>query len=256
MKRLSTIAAMILSLGSFGQDNFKPKVSSDFNRLLFGVNISSDCCYRTLSQNDGSDVVLFITNSRNKREAAKMGYTAGFNICYNISGNFGIESGVQYTNKGYSSKTFDLTFGDLIGPRYGFVYPTNSSNLPAKVKFIYNYIYLDVPVRAVFNFWKGKLRYIASIGVAANILLKATQTTCFEFENGDQKHQTKDQPYDFKTLNISPSISAGIEYSFSKKISLRVEPTFRYGLLQIIDATITEYLWNTGLNITGYYVLK
>jgi hypothetical protein len=35
-----------------------------------------------------------------------------------------------------------------------------------------------------------------------------------------------------------------------------MEPTFRYGLLKIIDQPVTAYLWSAGLNITCYYALK
>lgn len=48
-------------------------------------------------------------------------------------------------------------------------------------------------------------------------------------------------------------ISAGIDYRMNDRMNLRVEPTFRYGVMKITDAPITAYLFNAGLNI-GYYV--
>jgi hypothetical protein len=111
-------------------------------------------------------------------------------------------------------------------------------------------------VRAIFNFGEKKIHFVMSIGVSTNIFLKATQTSIFEYENGNTKHQTQDQQYDYKTLDISPIISAGVDYRVSNKINLRAEPTFRYGLLKIINTPITAYLWNGGLNITCYYALK
>lgn len=35
-------------------------------------------------------------------------------------------------------------------------------------------------------------------------------------------------------------------------MNLRIEPTFSYGLLKIIDAPVTGYLYSGGINI-GYY---
>ena len=143
----------------------------------------------------------------------------------------------------------------MIGPRYGFVY-TNSTTALSQAKIIYNNIYLDIPVRAIFSLGEKRIHFVASVGVTTNILLKVTQTIVIEFSNGDTKYETNDQQYNFKSFNLSPIVSAGIDYKISNKINLRVEPTYRYGSLKIIDAPIVAYLWTAGLNITGYYTLK
>jgi len=252
MKRLTTITAMMISLVAFGQDNLNSTVSTEFIKFLFGVNISPDYCYRTLKNNDGSSTSSVIIDLRNKNEEFKIGYTAGLNVCYNISKNLGFELGVQYSNKGYAFEKSDLIFGDTIDPHYGF----DGTEMPTKAKFIYNHIYLDIPVRAIFSFGERRVHFITSIGVTTNILLKATQTSVLEYENGDTQRETNDQEDDFNSLNISPTVSAGIDYKISNKINLRAEPTLRYGLLKIIDTPVTAYLWSGGLNITCYYALK
>lgn len=48
----------------------------------------------------------------------------------------------------------------------------------------------------------------------------------------------------------------GIDWQMCNKFNLRVEPTFRYGLLKIIDEPITAYLWSCGLSFTCYFPLK
>ena len=256
MKRLTTIAAMIISFTAFGQDSLKSKVSSEFKRILFGVNISPDYCYRTLKNNDGSSTSSMIIDFRNKNEEFKFGYTAGLNVCYNISKRLGIELDMQYTNKGYTFKNSDLVFGDVIDPRYGFVYVTSGTVAPTNIKFIYNNIYLDIPIRAVFSFGEKRIHLVTSIGVTTNVLLKTTQTSVLEYKNGDTKRETHDELYDFKSLGISPTISVGADYKVNNRINLRAEPTFRYGLLKISDTPITAYLWSAGLNISCYYAIK
>lgn len=256
MKQLTTIAAMVISLAAFSQDNLESKVATKFKRLLFGVNISPDYCYRTLKNNDGSSIASILIDLHNKKQEFKIGYTAGLNICYSVSKKWEVELGVQYSNKGYSYKNSEFTFGDMIDPRFGFVYTTNNTQAPTNVKFIYNHIYLDVPVRAIFSFGEKRIHFVTSVGVEMNILLKATQTSVWGYENGDTKRETHDQPYNYKTYNISPTVSVGLDYKISNKINLKAEPTFRYGLLKIIEAPITAYLWNGGLNITCYYAIK
>ena len=63
---------------------------------------------------------------------------------------------------------------------------------------------------------------------------------------------TEATDFDYNKVNISPSVSAGIDYRINDRHHLRIEPTFRYGVLKIIDEPITGYLYSGGLNI-GYY---
>jgi len=258
MKQKLIIAALLLSLTSFAQDTLKAHASSEYNRLLIGINFSPDYCYRNLINDNGSEMSSYIIDGRNNREEYKIGYTTGLNVAYNISKNLGFELGVQYSNKGYSF-TIDwsnLTFGDMIDPRYGFVYPTQNTPIPSNVKTLYNYIYLDIPLRALYRFGKKKIQFITGIGITTNILLKATQINVYEYDDGDTERKTKDAPYDFNSVNFSPMVSIGIDYQISHKFNLRAEPTIRYGLMSITNSSIKEYLWNGGFNISCFYALK
>lgn len=251
---------LILSLVSNGQDTLK--IKKDYKGLLIGISVSPDYCNRILSSPyDGTFYSSFI-NLRDDMEKYKIGFTGGININYDVSKNLGFEIGVQYSNKGYSTKAIELTYGDAIDPRFGFTYDslqpntiTNSS--PVKnIKFVDNLIYLDIPARAILNFGKNKIRFITSFGITTNILLEATTTTVSEYENGETKSTTQDQPYEYKTLGISPTFSIGAAYKISNKFKLTAEPTVRYGLLNINDAPITVNLWSIGFNVGFYYVLK
>ena len=255
MRPLILIAALIVSIASFGQDTLKQNTpSTEFKRLLFGVNISPDYCFRTLVNKYGSSTSSDIIDLRDKIEIPKISFTAGLNICYNFSKHLGIEAGLQYSNKGYEIKNWELTFGD--DPNSGSASNNSAGPVPMNVKFIYNYIYLDIPIRAIYSFGEKRIHGVASFGVATNILVKATRTTILVFDNGDVSRHTCGRQENFNFVNISPLISLGIDYRISNKINLRVEPTMRYGILTIIDAPITTNLWNAGLNISCYYQLK
>lgn len=256
MKRLITFVAIIFSVAAFGQDALKSKTPTEIKQLLFGINISPDYCNRTLKNNNGSHSSSMIIDLLKKIQESKIGYSAGLNICYNISKKLGVELGIQYSNKGFAFKKSDLIFSDMIDPRFGYVYSMWGSAEPAKAKFIYNHIYLDVPVRAIFSLGEKRIHFVTSIGFTTNLFIKATQTSVFEFENGNTKRETHEQQYNFKSFDISPTISVGLDYTISNKINLQAEPTLRYGVLKIIEAPITGYLWNIGLNITCYYTLK
>ncbi|MBX7202830.1 MAG: PorT family protein [Bacteroidia bacterium] len=250
MKLLTTILATATALAVFGQDNVTEK-----HKLLIGVTVSSDICYRTLEHDGSSTTAPLIMDIRNDGEVPKFSYSTGLSLSYNLTQHWAIETGLQYSNKGFKFANSDLTFGDQNDPRYGFIY-TQEAPVPTKVTFIDNFNYFDIPLRTIFSAGKRKLRFISSIGITTNILINATNTNIIEYEGNDTERKTQEQIYDYKTINFSPTASVGIDWQFADKFNLRVEPTFRYGLLKIIDAPITAYLWAGGLNLTCYYTLK
>lgn len=241
---------MTISLTTFGQDD-----ATETHKLLIGVTASPDICYRTLETTDGSSTSDWIMDSRNDRESPKFSYSAGLSLCYNLTRHWAIETGLQYSNKGFKYVNSDLTFGDQTDPMYGFIY-TQEGPTPTKVTFIDNFNYLDIPLRTIFSVGKRKVRFISSVGITTNILINATNTSIIEYENDDTDRKTQEQGYDYKAINFAPIASIGIDWQLYDKFNLRVEPTFRYGLLKIIDAPITAYLWSGGLNLTCYYALK
>jgi hypothetical protein len=211
-----------------------------------------------MKNNNNSKMSQSIIDLRNRYEAPMFGYSGGVNILYQFSKHISAEAGVQYSKKGYAMKTHDLYFGDPIDPRNGITYTNpggNSSGL-VNIKTRYNHHYLDIPVRALFTIGKKRMRFSSSIGITTNIPLKATQTTIIEYEDGDTKRTTNDQLYKFNRLNISPTVSIGVDYQLSEKFSLKAEPTFRYGLIKIIDTPVTAYLWSGGMILSCYYKLR
>ncbi len=242
MKHLTIILLTLTAFSSYGQDKTKETSSSDFKRVQIGVNISPDICFRTLKNNDGSSTGDLVVKLNNENETIKVGYTAGLNVCFNIKKFIGLETGIQYSNKGYQTKFNDLIFGQ----------PDPSA--PNKAKFIYNFHYIDIPVKANFTIGKKKVRFFTSVGVTPNIFIKETSTSVLVYSDRTDR-KTSPTNYDFKKVNISPTISVGIDWKINSRMNLRVEPTFRYGVLNIIDAPVTDYLYSGGLNISYYFGL-
>jgi hypothetical protein len=249
MKKLTTIVGLLISTVLFGQsDTTKSK------KLLIGFSASPDMCYRTLENNDGSATSAMVVDIRNSYEIPKLGYSSGLLICYNAFKHVGFETGIQYSSKGEKLINSNLTYGDILDPRQGFY---TQGATATKVIITSNYNYIDIPLRAIFTFGTKKVQFISSFGVTTNIFINATQKSIIEYENADTERKKQTQVYNnFKSVNISPTINIGFDYRFSKKMNLRVEPTFRYGLIKIIDTPVTAYLWSAGLNITCYYRIK
>lgn len=238
MKQLLILVIPLASLTVLGQD------TNPTQKILIGFNFSPDYSSRTLKNNDGSSSSDLVIKSRKNIEVARFGYTTGLNIFINLSQFVGFETGIQFSNKGYKTKNQDLIY-----------FPPSPSS-PTKVKTIYSYQYLGIPLKAKFSFGKSKIRFLSSIGFTTNFLLNIKQTNNFEYSDGKTEKKTQSSTSGFKKVDISPMISVGLDYKLNNKIHLQAEPTFRYGVIKTKDAPVTENLWNAGLNVGFYYAIK
>lgn len=238
MKRLFVFITTFISLSVLGQDK------NPTQKILIGFNFSPDYGSRTLKNNDGSSSSNLVIKSRNDIEVAKFGFTTGLNVCFNLSQLVELETGIQFSNKGFKTKNQDLVY-----------FPPNPS-LPTKAKTNYTYEYIGIPLKAKFSFGKDKIQFLSSIGFMTNFLLNVKQTNIYEYSNGKTEKKKQTSASGFKKVDISPMVSVGIVYKLNNKIHLLAEPTFRYGVLKTKEAPVTENLWSAGLNFGFYYALK
>ena len=158
---------------------------------------------------------------------------------YNINKNIGIETGVQYSNKGTQSKFHEVL--DI--------------NSHYKFKNIYNYDFLDVPLKANFTLGKQKVRFFSSIGIVANFLLKATSqnVAIYPERTVSEVIEYASVSTKYNKFNISPMISLGIDYKINDRMNLRVEPTFKYQALNSIKNSDKRCnFYSGGLNVSYY----
>lgn len=241
MKYLLLIIGLVCCFTLQAQKN-KP---AKRGHLFIGFNSSPDYNYRVLKRNGGSSNTSSVLPVRNEREVRSAGFTTGLNFCVNFSHRVGFDAGVQYSNKGYQTTRYLLFYS--LPPR---------SIDPIAAKFIYDYDYIDIPLKINLTFGKNKIRFISSAGFAANILVNSNVKSVLEYTGTGIIRQNETSTDDFKKVNISPLISLGVECKIRNKMYVRAEPTFRYQLLKNIDQPITEHLWNAGINVSFYYQLR
>ncbi len=242
MKFQTLIILSLVALNTgcvFGQKNNLVSKNHNNNKIQFGVNFSSDLCFRTLQNNDGRNSSDVIISQRNNLETPKFGYTSGVNIDYQFRNNWSVETGLQYSNKGYETRKNIANF----------IYPSPSNY--EQYKIIDHFHCLDIPLKINFRYGNHKIRLLSSFGITPNILLKQNQTIIFYYSDRIEKQTTLSNFY-YNTFNISPSVSLGVDYKINQHYHVRIEPTFRYGILKIIDAPITGHLYNLGLNLSLY----
>ncbi len=173
-------------------------------KFFIGVNFSPDYCYRNITKNDNSISSDQWTNIKNLEDSIykpTFGYTTGLNFYYQIKKRLSIETGIQYSRKGYQTIPFPTV--------YDFNYdPAIATN------YIY-FTYLDFTLRANFTFLKNKFQIIASAGAVFNYLLQVSSKTVPENTTAIFQTKTHISNYAYNKINISPTISLGLKYNLT-----------------------------------------
>ena len=238
MKQILFLAFILTVFPALSQDNTTNSTTS-FKKIAIGATVSPDFCFRTLKNTDGTEMSNASFDSRNKNEIPKLGFTSGISFIYFIKENLGFECGLQYQNQGFQTNPIGQSV----------VLP----NDPIIIIYRYNYNYANVPLKVNFSIGKKRLKLCTSAGFAINFFTNASITTIKQAQDFSYTQTSSNDNSNYKKINLSPMASIGLDIKLGKRMNLKIEPTFRYGIFKIIDSPVTEYLWNAGLNIE-YFV--
>jgi hypothetical protein len=210
-------------------------------KIQIGISFSPDICYRSLFNQGGDWRDNEIIKVRNETEIPNFGYHSGVSFCYNFKKWLGLESGVQFSNCCYATK-------------YIILHPLDPEpSLPDKIKTFYNNYYIGIPLKVNFSVGKKKVRFFSSLGLSVDLFLLETQLAKLKYSDG-RIVKDRQKPHNlYKKILMSIIAGAGLDYKISQRLSLRIEPVFRYDVINIIDTPVTANLWDGGINI-GFYV--
>ena len=208
----------------------------------FGLNFSPDYCYRTLQEETTSPMFL---NRRNETEIPKVGYTAGASILWRIHRNVELETGLQYSDKGYKTNKLNLSW------------VSNDVHLPSNYQIVYRYQYFDIPVKLNYYLINTKLRLFVTGGMSINIFNRQQTKLIIEETNDSHSSTLSENDLGFSTLNFSVLVGGGILYPVTKSWSVRLQPLYRMSLTPLRPSNgLKEKLFSTGLEVGFYYTLK
>jgi hypothetical protein len=217
------------------------RIPKNYPTFQVGGIGSLDFCFRTLENKEGAVSLNELIVTRNNGEMPKFGYHAGIGFCINASEHFGMETGIMYSNQGYETKLMN------------YLYPVPDPSLPTKGRSIYNYNFLDIPLKANFFIGKGKVRFFGSVGIIANILVAQNETFVKKYEDGRTEYEVFKTSDNFEKVVFAGTLSAGIDVKFNKHLNLRLGPHFGHHLGRFKEAAVSQYLWTAGFGAGFYY---
>jgi|688.fasta_scaffold27983_3 hypothetical protein len=225
-------------------------------RWSIGASGWAGASYRTLINIDGSALADRIIDGRNEREEWDVAIGGGFHAGYRLSDRFSLEAGVAYARFGYADAVnlSDLTFGDQIDPRRGFIYNTGDVP-PESWRFVDRFHYLELPIGVVMELGQGRWRSFTTLGVAPAFLLAAQGLTVSTYEDGRDERESFEPLEDYASFNLIPYFSTGVTMHPGGRWTWSLCPTFRYGALKLIDAPVSARVYSVSLDLGVRFTL-
>jgi hypothetical protein len=216
--------------------------------IYFGLQASPNFSYRVLFNNSGESSVDDDIDYLNNREEAALGYRFAAVAGIKVTESWTLEAGIAYLR---NCTRLNLTFGDEVDPRRGFV--NDNEYTEGELETCLSYV--GIPIRIIWSFGSEKTKVLASFGLSPQILLD--QNTTAKLSNGDKTEEMDIDSFEDATgFNLSPSLGIGAEFKLNDNFFLRAEGVARFGVVNINeDSPINSNTYSSELNVGIHYLL-
>ena len=158
----------------------------------------------------------------------------GLILKYNSNSNYTISLQINYHITGYSIQDpwSQLTFGDMIDPQYGFIYPTIEETPNTSYIKLSNH-YILMPIAIEYSFYT-KPKFIIKAGAYSSYLIKSISE--WEAITSGEDIQTQNmKQYDYGAV-----FGIGLSYPINNQFNLLFDCTAYYGLEDYLN---TDYFF-------------
>jgi hypothetical protein len=237
MKKTIILVFIAMALGATCQNT--ENGNTRIGRWHLGISASPLVCYRVLTS--GGDSLNVLIDNLNGESQVKPGYSVGLRCGYDLSPRWTLETGVLYSDKGYT-RVID--------------YSTHFSDWPSLVKSQYHYHYIGIPVKISYTMGSKRLRYFVGLSLVPEFLASDQVRTKRYYDDHIEKRSDPIFPSS-TSFNLSVAVSGGIDLKVTDRIHLKLEPAFEFGLLKT-TADVNDLkarLYQGGLNVGLNYVI-
>jgi opacity protein-like surface antigen len=186
----------------------------------------------------------WIIQNRNSNEVPTFGYKAGARYKHFIRKQFAYEIGLSFSQSGFQTNAENL------------VWVEDNPDYPAKVKTVFNYYHIEIPLKLNYFFHRRRFDVFVSAGLATNFFAAKKSKVKLTFANGEHESNVSFDRVGYSKVSVSAVAGFGIQYSLSSRISAVIEPTYSQFLTSvIIDGYAREYPYSIGITIGMNYSL-
>jgi len=145
-------------------------------------------------------------------------------------------------------------FGDIIDPINGAILQPDPF-LPSAFTRHDIFHYAELRLAATMSLGKGRWSSISTVGIAPAFLIEAKTRTISEFADGRMERSSGPAFDSYERFNLFPFVSTGVAFRSGDRWEWRLQPSVRYGALQIIDAPITAHIYSGTLEFGVLFAL-
>jgi hypothetical protein len=167
---------------------------------------------------------------------SEIGFSVGLNLEFHIAKNASIRTGIGYGKKNYNHTQNGLIFGTDIDPHTGVV---SESKIESKISFS------EIQIPLLFQYELKEHKFFVAGGIEMIYPFSNNSERIIYYGNGNTEKISNPKT---NSLNFAPVLSIGYKLPVSDKLSVSVEPMFKYYLKEYV--IIASHLYNYGLKVT------
>jgi len=234
MKSIVLFICLLIGYAAISQRDSEGEIIPDPHRFYAGLSFAPEFAGTYFL---GSDPFV---DYQNEISIPKISYTGGADFLFILNQLLNIESGVNYSGKGFRTKKMALTnnLGNPVDPSH------------ARVTLTYHCLEIPIKLNYVINYLKFRFYYSAAV-TASYVLGVQDKTEYYHLDGTSTYSKYSVQTDDMNKFNLSPTLGAGFDFFINSKMTFRVEPAIRFSVLEWYPtSTSTRSLWNSGINFS------
>lgn len=225
---------------------FDPPAYRPSGKFYVGGFLSPDLSYSIIPRdNTGSPA---IRNFQPAYDVPKFSVTVGLEGLYQINSHLALSLGVQYSGKGGRTKEIEYT-------------PVTDAD-PVSMYYVYDYRYVDVPLRLDVYFTRRKVTPFLTTGVSSCFFINQ-RTSAFGINRNDEELEvSSSSKAGFSAVVPQVQAGAGVDIAL-RYTRLRIFPIYRLNLMPVrlqetylySNKAVDASLYSFGLGIHCFFGL-
>lgn len=220
MKTILFFLSVFGSLTVFSQSD-----SASARKINFGLSITPEFNNLILGNPVGQESVK-----------SKIGFSAGISFKFHLTNKSSFITGIGFGKKNYNHTHCGLIYGTDIDPLIGII---SESKIESKVSFS------ELQIPLVFQYELKTNKFYIAGGLELIYRFLNNSERIIYYGNGAIAKLSNSN---INGLNFAPELSFGYKLPVSDKLSISIEPMFKYYLKEYI--IIESNLYNYGLKTT------
>ena len=247
----------VLTLPVFGQTRSKLYFSASINPVIsMAYNTSSSD--KSTGSNPPQTLKQYQDSVRSS-ETYKLSLGATVWVNYTLNKYWGIQTGIGYSEVGFSRQQNDIKFNDKLFPGIGEKGKLlDLSNTTKSANYRFRYQYISIPV--LFNYYAKrsgdfKWNYYLTGGLGLNMLVKHEMKAVldqFVVEGQDVFH-IDSTGYEGSAFTVNVFLGGRVDYKIDKQISLFAQPMLTLFPMSVSKTEMKSYIYGLQLNVGVSY---